>query len=117
MKRLLILSMLALGGCDPVLWGGVPAKPMTPEQQRAHKTKRHCSDTAQLAQLCTRTQLEIERKAKGEWATFIGGFLQEEQVQNAHDVAYRECMMNYGYGPDAADAPEREIPAPITLRL
>jgi hypothetical protein len=90
---------------------------MTPEQQRAYKAKRHCSDAAELAQLWTRTQLEIERKAKGEWATFIGGFFQEEQVQRAYDVAYRKCMMNYGYGPDDADALEREISVPKTSRV
>lgn len=93
MKRLLILSMLVLAGCDPALWR---PKPMT----RAQQIEQHCKDVGEQAKTQIEHQQEMKdienRKAGGFSGGFSAGMVQAEQAHRARDVAYRECKWKYG---------------------
>ena len=90
MKRVMILAVLVLGGCNNT--------PMTPEQQGAYGVERHCQDVGDLAQNREMGRLKTESKARGEWGSRRGRLI-ALQADKAGNIAQRECLISQGRDP------------------
>jgi hypothetical protein len=82
-------ALILVTGCQP----GAGTKPPTPEQQQYMTASSHCESVARVE------ITKMDAMLPDNTVTFAGGYARQAEISRAGNVAYHNCMAQYGYWP------------------